>query len=170
MKKKLVILIVTLALAVAAAAPASANPPNEWYTVVHAFSTFDCEFQVDFYFERQYKVKEFFDQDGAIKKVVFHWLTTMGTATNPANGKTLHSGRQAWKDVLEFDGDVPTTLTSIGLPVRFNIPGGGVVQHDAGRIVFDISVDSWDVVEIKGPHQVWEGDFDAFCAALADDG
>jgi hypothetical protein len=170
MKRHALSLLLGLAVVLAAALPAAAIRPNKFDLDIPPieFSHTDCGFQVDFYFEREATVHEFFDQDGTIRQVVMHWRGLEGTATNPANDKVITAGREAWKDVIEFEDGVPTTLTSVGLPAHFNVPGSGVVLHEAGRIVFDYW--TWEVLEIKGPHPVWEGDFDTFCAALADDG
>ncbi len=86
----------------------------------------------------------------------------MGTATNPLNGKTA-TGVDNWLEVF----DVGSEEFSIrGLVFHFNFPGAGVVLIDAGILTFDADD---NVILVGGPHQVFEGDFEALCAALGND-
>jgi hypothetical protein len=73
-----------------------------------------------------------------------------------ANGITLRE-RDVWNNALRPDGSVVTR----GVPVHIRGPGG-IVQRDAGRVVFD---PNGNPVTIDGPHPQLEGQ--TFCTALA---
>ena len=73
-----------------------------------------------------------------------------------ANGITLRE-RDVWNNALRPDGSVVTR----GVSVHIQGPGG-IVQRDAGRVVFD---PDGNPVTIDGPHPQLERQ--TFCAALA---
>jgi hypothetical protein len=75
-------------------------------------------------------------------------------ATIIANGKTIQE-RDTWSDFLYPDGS-----RTVGNTVHFQGPGG-IVQHDAGQLVFDTD---GNVVAIHGPHPQFLGE--TFCPAL----
>ena len=160
----LTILIVTMTLAIYT--PVSAVPPvHNDFTFVDEFVDREiCDFDVLVRFEGGGTERLFFEPDGETLKRVVVNLSDNGTATNLDTGTTV-SGHDAWTVIVEFEDGVPITETNAGLVFHFNAPGHGIVLIDAGKIVFDLATGE---VVFNGPHQVFEGDFDAFCAALAD--
>lgn len=122
-----------------------------------------CEFSFVITSTGQAIHKHFFNKHG---EVVKHqtWASGTETATNPESGKTL-KGRFSVSDFQRQHGDEFGPIEVRGLVFHFNAPGAGAVLMDAGRVVFDF--DSGDIISVSGPHQELEGDFEAFCEALA---
>ena len=160
----IIILVSTLALAIFT--PAGAVPPihTEFDFVDDFVDTEICDFDVQLRFEGEGTEHLFFEPDDFTPKQVVVNLSDNGTATNLDTGTTI-SGHDAWTFIVEFEDGVPITETTAGLFFHFNAPGHGIVLIDAGKIAFDLATGE---VVVNGPHQVFEGDFDAFCAALAD--
>jgi hypothetical protein len=127
-------------------------PEGEW-----------CEFAIDVESTGRAIHRHYLNKKG---EVVRHqtWIRGWDTATNPLSGKSLR-GRFSFSDfVREHEGEFGPFAVN-GLVFHFNAPGAGIVLIDAGRVVFDLAAE--DVISVAGPHQVLEGDFDAFCAALS---
>jgi hypothetical protein len=143
------------------ASPAAAVKPQPFFEEFEdSFTdTESCSFPVEVRFVGTIRGLEFFDREGNLVRVQAHGKD-VGTATNPANGKTA-SGVDNWLDVFDVESGEFATL---GLFFHLNVPGAGVVLLDAGHIRFDAD---GNVVHLAGPHQVFEGDFAALCAALA---
>ena len=160
----LTILIVILALAIFTPAGAVPLIHTEFDFVDEFVDTGICGFPVQLRFEGEGTEHLFFEKDGETPKKVVVNYSDNGTATNLDTGTTI-SGHDAWTVIVEFEDGVPITETTAGLFFHFNAPGHGIVLIDAGKIAFDLATGE---VVVNGPHQVWEGDFDAFCAALAD--
>ena len=95
----------------------------------------------------------FFDKSGAVTSVSVH---VDYRAVISANGHTIVE-RDKWMDVFYSDG----TAHMVGDSVHIQGPGGGLVQHDAGQIVFNAD---GSVAAIHGPHPQFEGQ--TFCFAL----
>jgi hypothetical protein len=94
----------------------------------------------------------FFDATGEITRIAIHLNYD---ATISANGKTLIE-RDTWTQFLTADGS-----RSVGATVLIR-DAHGVVQRDAGQLVFD---ENGDLRLIRGPHdQILGG---SFCPALA---
>lgn len=161
-----ILTILTVILALAIFAPAGAVPPihNDFTFEDDFIDTEICDFDVQLRFEGEGTEHLFFEKDGETLKQVVVNLSDNGTATNLDTGTTI-SGHDAWTFIVEFEDGVPITETTAGLFFHFNAPGHGIVLIDAGKIAFDLATGE---VVVNGPHQVFEGDFDAFCAALAD--
>ncbi|HSK26430.1 MAG TPA: hypothetical protein VK894_05915 [Jiangellales bacterium] len=151
--------IAALVTSLLAVIPAEAARP---VTYTEEFSdvftdTESCEFDVEVSFAGTLRITEFYDGTGNLVRVQIKG-EDHGTAT--ANGKTA-SGRDNWLET--FDAGTGTS-TIRGLYIRFNIPGHGVVLLDVGYAEFD---GDGVLVQLSGPHQAFEGDFEALCAALA---
>ncbi len=73
-----------------------------------------------------------------------------------ANGNTLIE-RDVWNATFQSDGSKSVR----GLTVHIAGPGGGIVQHDAGRLVYD---QDGNLVRVDGPHPQLNGE--SFCPAL----
>lgn len=93
-----------------------------------------------------------------------------GTATNDSTGKTLPVAGER-HIVWDF---VAGTWTETGTLRHVAVPGSGVVLLQSGRIVYPLpAVPQPDVIPkielfMAGPHDVFEGQYADFCAALAD--
>ena len=95
----------------------------------------------------------FFDSTGAVAFVAVH---VDYRAVISANGHTIVE-RDKWKDTFYPDG----TARTVGDTVHIQGPGPGLVQHDAGQIIFN---SDGSVAAIHGPHPQFEGQ--TFCFAL----
>ena len=95
--------------------------------------------------------KFFFNEDGSFRGAL---VNTNYTAVISANGHTIYE-RDRWQNFFYLDG----TYREVGLTVH--IQGPGIVQRDAGQIVFNAD-DS--VAYIRGPHPQFLGQ--TFCFAL----
>lgn len=104
-------------------------------------------------------ITTFFDEEANPTRVTFH-LPFHGTLTNEATGESV-SADQVLQETVDLDEG---TDTFVGLRFRVTFPGLGVVLLDAGKIVFDAD---GNVTFEAGPHQVFNEDFTAFCAAFA---
>ncbi|GAB3780616.1 hypothetical protein [Nocardioides ungokensis] len=95
----------------------------------------------------------FYDRTGEVAFVAVH---VDYRAVISANGHTIVE-RDKWTDTFYPDG----TARTVGDTVHIQGTGPGLVQHDAGQLVFDAN---GDVVAIHGPHPQFEGQ--TFCFAL----
>jgi hypothetical protein len=145
-----------LGLGMAMPAASATAPGGGTFDTTDSFT--DTEVCADFGFdvfvpgEHEYGFfKVFTNRDGDVVKVQVH---TNYDATITANGKTIYE-RDTWTDFFYPDGS-----RMAGNSVH--IQGvGGMVQHDAGQVVFD---GDGNVVAIHGPHPQFEGE--TFCPAL----
>jgi hypothetical protein len=155
--------LVLLALMAVAVPAAAVSPTTETFEYVDEFVDEEsCDFPVEVSFVGGGTERTFYNEDGTVKKVIVS-LSDEGTFTNPETGASV-SGDNAWTVVIDFEDGEPTTESYFGLVFHFNVPGGGIVLIDAGRVVFDVA--TGEVIVVSGPHQALEGDFSALCAAL----
>jgi hypothetical protein len=152
------------------AAPASANVVDTyWVTDDFAFSESDtCGFPIEWHQYGDYKVANFYANDG----ILLRSLATGGHGryllSATANGTTL-TGPVTGQLVFTWspEGDVISTR-SAGLQVAFKVPGSGTVYLDTGRIDFaGEGLGGGEITFAAGPHQLWNGDVEELCAALA---
>jgi hypothetical protein len=164
--RKLVVSIFFIA-AFSVASVAIAAPPIKAtigpFEVVGQFVA-DCgDFQVlnDYRFEAT--IHDYFDKSGVnYKSLIKQWYSpsiyynstepSFWVAGNPAEHE------QIW---LNFEKGF---LAASGPAVKVVLPGGGVVFHSAGRVVFDFALGEF--VFIAGPHDPIYGNVGALCAAL----
>jgi hypothetical protein len=172
-------LVLTVASSVAAvlAGAASAVEPlvvekNNTYVreVPHASTCkpFGYAFTVSYHYDVVRSITEFVDSDGnAIREVIE--ARFVGTATNDATGKLLSVNGER-HIVWDF---VENTWTETGTLRHTTVAGSGVVLLQSGRIVYPLPADPRpDVIPTielfeAGPHDVFEGQYADFCAALA---
>ncbi len=150
------LLMLTATLALCAAPSAAAGPPGRTFDFTNSFT--DTEVCAAFGFDVFVPVEHeygFFnvttDRSGNVVKVLVHHNYD---ATITANGKTIQE-RDTWTDIFYPDGS-----RTVGNTVHIQGPRG-IVQHDAGQIVFDAD---GNVVAIHGPHPQFLGE--TFCRAL----
>jgi len=110
-------------------------------------------FSVDVVQDETDNFRVFFDQTGAVAFVAVH---VDYRAVISANGHTIVE-RDKWTDTFYPDG----TARTVGDTVHIQGPGAGLVQHDAGQILFNAD---GSVAAIRGPHPQFEGQ--TFCFAL----
>ncbi|HSK56000.1 MAG TPA: hypothetical protein VK908_12145 [Jiangellales bacterium] len=154
-------LIAALVTSLLGVVPANASQPvtftiefDDTFTDTEA-----CDFPIEVSFVGSLRITEFSDRSGELVRVQVKG-TDYGTATNRQSGKTA-SGRDNWLET--FDARTGTS-TIRGLYIRLNVPGHGVVLLDVGYAEFD---GDGVLVQLSGPHQAFEGEFEALCAALA---
>ena len=149
---------IVVASAVSAPAVALAAPPDHaTFTSHEVFVDSDvCApegFSVNVVQDEVNTVRVFFDRSGEAARVSVH---TDYRAVITANGHTIVE-RDKWKDTFYADGSART----VGNTVHIQGQGPGLVQHDAGQIVFGAD---GSVQAIHGPHPQFEGQ--TFCFAL----
>jgi hypothetical protein len=170
-------LVVTVSAAAVLAGAASADQPifleqNHAY-VREVPQAATCKpsgytFTVSYHYDVVRTIKEFVDDDGSVLREVIE-ARFVGTATNDATGKVLPADGER-HIVWDF---VAGTWTETGTLRHLTVPGSGVVLLQSGRIVYPLpAVPQPDVipkVELfeAGPHDVFEGLYADFCAALA---
>ena len=154
----LVILMASFPWSVAVAAgPVVEGPFHEEGT----YELLDCgAFQILDVYELNYTEKLFFDEEGNLLKLLEQvWGTD--TFTNSVTGKAYTMSYHNTV-VVDFTTTPPQGANS-GVIFRLTVPGAGAVFLDVGRIV----VDRQDNVYFRaGPHQFFDADFDALCAAM----
>jgi hypothetical protein len=147
-----------LAAVVAAPAAASASAPDSGTFSSHEVFV-DSEvcapegFSVDVVEDEVSTFRVFFDRTGEVAFVAVH---VDYRAVISANGHTIVE-RDTWKDTFYPDG----TARTVGDTVHIQGVGPGLVQHDAGQLIFN---SDGSVATIHGPHPQFEGQ--TFCFAL----
>ncbi|HEX5951208.1 MAG TPA: hypothetical protein VFZ96_09405 [Actinomycetota bacterium] len=152
---------VLLVVGVAFAPAAAAIPPERSSVPFDDAFTDDetCPFPIEVRFVGRLEITTFLDQQGDVVRVQVHG-SDVGTATNPANGKTA----RGVDNYMVVENVEAGTTATVGLFVHMNFPGAGIVLIDAGNVVVDAD---GDIVHSGGPHDLITGDFAALCAALA---
>src|SRR5262245_60209035 len=173
-----VALAVAVSTAAALAGAAFADSPNvlernHTYVreVPHAATCtpFGYAFTVSYRYEVRRTITEFADNDGNVLREVIE-AHFVGTATNDTTGRAL---RVAGERHIVWDF-LAGTWTETGTLRHVTVPGSGVVLLQSGRIVYPLpAVPQPDVIPkvelfMSGPHDVFEGQYADFCAALAD--
>src|SRR5262245_24133476 len=126
-------------------------------------------FTVSYRYGVRRTITEFVDDDESVLREVIE-AQFVGTATNDATGQALPADGER-HIVRDF---VAGTWTETGTLRHVTVPGSGTVLHQSGRIVYPLpAVPQPDVipkVELfeAGPHDVFDGLYADFCAALAD--
>ena len=158
--KHITVAMATVGVAGLRAAPATAwaSPPDHGTFSSHEVFV-DSEvcapegFSVDVVQDEVQTFRAFFDRTGAFAFFAVH---VDYRAVISANGHTIVE-RDQWKDTFYADGSART----VGNTVHIQGQGPGLVQHDAGQIVFGAD---GSVQAIHGPHPQFEGQ--TFCFAL----
>ena len=154
----LVGLIAFLPLSVASAdGPVVADPIHEEGSAVLV----DCGgFQVLDVYELNYITRRFFDEEGNLVKIVEQvWGTDtfINSVTGTAYPMDFHNNV-----VVDFS-TTPPQGANMGVIYRLTVPGAGAVFLDVGRIVLDRQ---GNVYFQAGPHQFFDGEVEALCAAM----
>jgi hypothetical protein len=156
--RPLVIAAAGIAAVVVAPATASASPPERGTFSSHEIFV-DADvcapegFPVHVVEDETATFRVFFDRTGAVAFVAVH---VDYRAVISANGHTIVE-RDKWTDTFYPDG----TARTVGDTVHIQGLGPGLVQHDAGQIIFN---SDGSVAAIHGPHPQFEGQ--TFCFAL----
>jgi hypothetical protein len=125
-------------------------------------------FTVSYRYEVRRTITEFVDNDGNVLREVIE-AHFVGTATNDITGNVLSVAGER-HIVWDFGAG---TWTETGTLRHTTVPGLGVVLLQSGRIVYPLpAVPQPDVIPkvelfMAGPHDVFEGRYADFCAALA---
>ena len=140
------------------------------YAVIAVFIVLSgYTFTVSYRYDVRRTITEFTDGDGNVLREVIE-AHFVGTATNDTTGKTLSVDGER-HIVWDFAAG---TWTETGTLRHVTVPGSGVVLLQSGRIVYPLpAVPQPDVIPkvelfMAGPHDVFEGQYADFCAALAD--
>ena len=137
---------------------ASASPPDrgtfsEHETFVDPEVCAPQGFPVNVVQDETNNFRRHFDRAGAVAFIQVH---VDYRAVISANGHTIVE-RDKWTDTFYADG----TARTVGNTVHIQGQGPGLVQHDAGQIIFN---SDGSVAAIHGPHPQFEGQ--TFCFAL----
>jgi hypothetical protein len=121
----------------------------------------DCgAFQVLDVYELNYIERLYFDKEGDLVKIVEQvWGTD--TFTNSVTGKAYPMDFH--NNVVVDFSTTPPRAANMGIIFRLVVPGAGAVFLDVGRIVVDRQ---GNVYFQAGPHQFFDGDVEALCAAM----
>ena len=121
----------------------------------------DCgSFQILDVYELDQIEKAYLDQEGNLVKVIIEaWGTD--TLTNAVTGKA-YAGSFHNSSLIDFS-TTPRRSAIMGVIYRVTVPGVGVVFLDVGRVVFERGN---GIIFQAGPHQLFDGDFAALCAAM----
>jgi hypothetical protein len=116
----------------------------------------------DYYLDIDYKL--FFDREGnAVRELLV--LHTDGSSKyyNSADPTRFVEGAPSEVQIARWDlgGNVGTFM---GPAFRINLPGQGVIFHQAGRLVVDF--DTGEVLFEAGPQDWLNGNLDKLCTAL----
>jgi hypothetical protein len=155
-------------LALIAVSSASANTRQT--TVVEFNGTLPdtgfCDFPVSDTEQGTFIVADLFDNDGVLYRTI---ITSFGqltlTFTNPANGKSTTTHNESQVIIVDWlpDGS-RETVRRMGVSFAFTYPGQGVILLQTGFFERDY-LTGWTFA--AGPHDLFEGDFDDLCSALA---
>jgi hypothetical protein len=123
----------------------------------------DCgTFMVHDRFELTYTLRLRFDKEGNLVKGV-EQVSGTDTFINATTGKEIAAPFHN-NVLIDFTSDPPLGATA-GVIYKVTVPGAGAVFLDVGRIVTD---QSGEIIAFQaGPHQFFDGEVDALCAALA---
>jgi hypothetical protein len=102
----------------------------------------------------------FYDKEGNLVKIIIEYAGT-DTFTNSVTGKAYPMDFHN-TSLIDFSAS-PRRNAVMGVIFRLTVPGAGSVFLDVGRIVFERGT---GIIFQAGPHQLFDGDFDALCAAL----
>jgi hypothetical protein len=125
-----------------------------------------CDFPVSDTEQGTFIVADLFDRDGVLYRTI---VTSFGqltlTFTNPANGKSTTTQNESQVIIVDWlpDGS-RETIRRMGVSFAFTYPGQGVILLQTGFFERDY-LTGWTLA--AGPHDLFEGDFDDLCAALA---
>lgn len=121
----------------------------------------DCgSFQVLDVYESDQVEKVYLDKDGNLVKVIIEYWGT-DTFTNSVTGKAYPMDFHN-TSLIDFSA-TPRRNAITGVIFRLVVPGAGAVFLDVGRVVFERGT---GIVFEAGPHQLFDGDFEALCAAM----
>jgi hypothetical protein len=177
-KFRLTLIAVAACAAAVLVGAASADKPtvleqNHEYVreVPHAATCvpFGYAFRVSYHYDVRRTITEFDDDNGIVLREVIE-AHFVGTATNDSTGHYLPVAGER-HIVWDF---VAGTWTETGTLRHVTVPGEGVVLLQSGRIVYPLpAVPQPDIIpriELfeAGPHDVFDGRYSDFCAALAD--
>jgi len=130
---------------------------------------FGYAFTVSYRYDVVRTITEFVDDDGNVLREVIE-AHFVGTATNDSTGEALPVAGER-HIVWDF---LAGTWTETGTLRHVTVPGSGVALLQSGRIVYPLpAVPQPDVIPkvelfMAGPHDVFDGQYADFCAALTD--
>ncbi len=163
------VLVAATAIAAMAAATARAEPPVQVekqieFTRVFADNPGCLAYGYTFTFTEVFQITrsstDFLDRDGNVLRTVRH-IRFQGTGTNDTSGQTLPLNGVRHIELDYVNG----TWTETGVLRHVTAPGAGIVLHQSGRLVEGLE-DQVSIFE-AGPKQLFAGELEAFCAALA---
>ena len=143
------ILAAVLLLFAAVPAVLAAKPSVETFVDEGSF-LIDCgTFTLTETYRQTGRVTERFDANGDLASVSIH---NAFSGVIEGNGSSLRlADRAHWNVRLSIGAD-GETVRQTGLVYRFQIPGVGLIAHDAGQITFHAD----GSVTIKGPHDIFD--------------
>ncbi|MCL1587619.1 MAG: hypothetical protein M3092_04305 [Actinomycetia bacterium] len=166
MTRRTIALLAAALLMVGIMAPAaSAVPPDiiteEW---VDYWYIGECDgFSMLTEDNMDVKIKFFYDKDGSVDRVHFHFAIDGIVYNSEDPSKTLTSSAH-YTALTDENFEV---WVQSGMYYRVEMPHGGVALMDAGRFVVDASGDEPIFTWNGGNHQILEEDFADICEALS---
>ena len=166
MTRRSIALLTAALLMIGIMAPAaSAVPPDiftdEW---VDEYYIGECDgFSMHAEDNVEATIKFFYNKDGSVDRVHFHFMSDGIVYNSEEPWKTLPS---SWNENAITDENFEVWFQS-GLYFKVKLPKGGVVLMDAGRFTVDVSSGEPIFDRLAGKHQLLEEDFADICEALS---
>ena len=147
-----------------------ANKPDTYiyeYSVVGEWIA-DCDgFNVLADSDQKLVERFFYDNDGNVKKIQYHWSATNGIVYNSEHPERwLPEGPD---HIMYYVTPNSPYLTQAGLALHVTVPGYGIIGINAGRIILlaDGPISEWEVIWEKGQNDFFNQELDALCEYLA---
>ena len=118
-------------------------------------------------FDSKLTLKFHYDKDGALIKEMDNFrMIGHSTFYNSEYPEiALRGGPEGIIIKGLFVDDALTKLTLSGLNYKVTLPGVGMIFHQGGHYIFDFGTGMW--TQVGGPDDLFSGDIDALCEALA---
>jgi hypothetical protein len=107
----------------------------------------------------------YYNEEGNVTQGIFH-IRLVGTLSNSMTGTSVpEEAHYTETQTFATPGDFSTVTTTItGQDFKVTLPGGGLILHHVGRVVF--APDGTITFE-GGPHQTLDNQVQKLCAALS---
>jgi hypothetical protein len=102
------------------------------------------------------------DKYGSPVKGVEHFSNSFSIYYNSEDPSISVAGEET-AGLLKSDYDA-MTMKVCGNPYKITAPGYGLIFHQVGCWTWDLN--TWEVIDYKGPHDIFEGNMDGLCHLL----
>jgi hypothetical protein len=125
----------------------------------------DCgDFEVHTTFLGTTTIHLHFDKEGNLVKEKQRW--SMEGKSVYYNAENPEIAIEGGPEHLNVNIDYQDGLIKIsGVNFKVTLPGVGMILHQGGHYTYDLTTGEY--IHVGGPDDVWSGNFEALCAALA---